>query len=67
MQQDNLKIRITDTDGHKNGGEFRSMEIEIDREDFYSLCSNFSNWYEDPESGFVLGYRPVKVVLDKKK
>lgn len=67
MQKDDRIIRITDTDGAKNGGEFRTIEIEISKEDFYPLCTNFSNWNEGPDSGFVPGYRPVKVVPDLKK
>lgn len=67
MQGDDYKIRITDIDGKENGGHFRTMEVEIDKSDFYPLCTNFSNWHLGPEHGFVPGYRPVKVVLDRKK
>ena len=59
------KIKIEDIDGKENGGHFASQVIEIKEEYFYPLCTAYSNWTLGEESGFVEGYKPVKVELKR--
>ena len=39
-----MKIKIEDTDGAKNGGEFLTQVISIKPEDVFPLCSGHSDW-----------------------
>lgn len=64
--KDNYRLRVTDVDGAENRGLFRTTEVEINKDDFYPLCTNFSNWDDGEEAGFVPGFEPVKVVLTEK-
>ena len=59
------KIKIEDTDGEKNRGNFKTQIININQSNFFPLCSNFSSWMHSPQSGFVKNYKPIDTTLQK--
>lgn len=61
--QNLMQLKIRDQDEESNGGYFRTMLIEVDKEDFYPLCTNFSLWDKGEAYGFVDGFKPVRIVL----
>ncbi len=66
IAKNNYQLRVRDIDGELNGGPFRTTVVEINKEDFYPLCTNFSSWDKGEKYGFVPGYKPVKVILTEK-
>jgi hypothetical protein len=58
-----IKLKIEDTDGQKNGGKFADTIVALNSKDIYPLCNHFSDWDLGPEHGFVKGYEPNQVKL----
>ena len=63
MADKKLRIKIEDTDGAKNGGEFLTQVISIKPEGVFLLCTEHSNWNRDKD--FKYGYT-INVLLEKK-
>jgi len=61
--KDSYKIKILDVDGKQNQGKFKPTVVEIRKEDFYPLCTNYSKWDFGEKRAFIKDYKPVKIIL----
>jgi hypothetical protein len=57
------RIKIEDTDGKLNGGNFKTTFITPSQSYMYPLCAHFSQWANGKEGGFEKGYKPLPVIL----
>ena len=58
-----MKIKIEDTDGIKNGGEFLTQVISIKPEDVFPLCTEHSDWKRNKDFKYE---HTINVSLNKK-
>lgn len=61
-----IQLKIEDIDGDENGGHFQTKIINLAQNNLYNLCTNFSDWDQGDEYGFVKDYKPIKVKLNKR-
>ena len=58
------QIKIEDID--KTQSNFKTQVVNINPDNFFPLCANYSSWMHSPQSGFVKNYKPIDVTLQNK-
>ncbi len=57
-----LKLLIEDTT-RKGSYRLKTTVVELTADNFYHLCSHYSNWEQGAQGGFINGFKPKEITL----